>query len=201
MSWNLDTLRNCYTHWSSKFQRFESFLPFRQFIFLVKYILGIVDNQNILISDPRIIFFDKQLMIMMWADKKWFYRWSVRNLWPHVNHQRSLVTLSEDTVHQEAIMMSALPPRSGESPRRGTSRLEMMQVGAKLNILNCSLWILPDCDFKEEKSLTIFTTELSSFSNLTERKIIKTILVKRHHLVFWRAVNHFITWQCNCQSQ
>ena len=25
-------------------------------------------------------------------------------------------------------MMSALPPRSGESPRRGVSRLEMMQV-------------------------------------------------------------------------
>ena len=39
---------------------------------------------------------------MMWADKKWFYRWSVRNLWPHVNHQRSLVTLSEDIVHKEA---------------------------------------------------------------------------------------------------
>ena len=81
-------------------------------------------------------------------------------------------------------MMSALPPRSGESPRRGTSRLEMMQVGANLifSIVHCDS--IPGCDFWRKKSLTFSKSELSSFSNLTERKIIKTILVKWHHLVF-----------------
>ena len=82
-------------------------------------------------------------------------------------------------------MMSALPPRSGESPRRGTSRLEMMQVGANLifSIVHCDSIL--DCDFWRKKIFDFFQyQELSSFSNLTERKIIKTILVKWHHLVF-----------------
>ena len=50
-------------------------------------------------------------------------------------------------------MMSALPPRSGESPRRGTSRLEMMQVGANLifSIVHCDS--IPGCDFWKEKNL------------------------------------------------
>ena len=44
-------------------QRFESFLPlFLQFISLVKYIVGfkLLTIKTILISDPGIIFFDKQ---------------------------------------------------------------------------------------------------------------------------------------------
>ena len=55
-------------------------------------------------------------------------------------------------------MMSALPPRSGESPRRGTSRLEMMQVGANLifSIVHCDSNICVIAIFSTDLDLEIY---------------------------------------------
>ena len=116
-------------------------------------------------------------------------KWSIDDQWEtDVNHQRSPASLTHIRGHSDTLrMMSALPPRSGESPRRGTSRLEMMQVRKHFyqTIKNFSQMIcFPFQTWQKGKSVNDSR--------------------ERHHLVFWRAlaVNHSITWwRCNCQSR
>ena len=111
-----------------------------------------------------------------------------------MNHQRSEVTFSEDIVTTVTRPSHDVSPAPAE---RGVAQEGNIQAGddagavGKINfkvssIVHCDfrpeLRILKRKNFDGEKSV-IFTTKQASFSNLTERKIIKTILV-RHHLVF-----------------